>query len=91
MKDSKTPLQRLRAFLFRRRQAYLTTFEGQVPKVVLEDLARFCKAHESTAHPNPDMAKQLEGRRQVWLRIASNLNLTEDQIWELYGRPDLGE
>ena len=89
MTSFKESVEALRAFLFRRRQAYISTFSGEVPKVVLADLARFCRANESTAHPNPDMWKQLEGRRQVWLRIQQHLQLTEDEIWDLLGRPDL--
>ncbi len=85
----KSRLEALRAFLFRRRQAYLTTFEGEVPKVVLADLARFCRAYESTYHPDPHMAAKLDGRREVWLRIAGHLNFTEEQMWDMYGRADL--
>ncbi len=91
MNPIKESVKRLRAFLFRRRQAYLTTFEGPVAAVVLEDLARFCRAHRSTFHQDTHLAARLDGRREVFLRIASQLNLSEEQIWDLYGRPDLGD
>ena len=34
----------------------------------------------------------IQGRREVWLRIQNHLQLTPDQLWELYsGRPSKGE
>jgi hypothetical protein len=35
------------------------------------------------------VSDRLDGRREVWLRIASHLNLTEEQLWELYGSKTL--
>jgi len=33
---------------------------------------------------------KLDGRREVWLRIAHHLNLPEAQLWALYdGRSDV--
>jgi hypothetical protein len=53
---------------------------------VLKDLARFCRAHRSTAHPDPHAAAKMDGRREVWLRIQEHLQLSEPQLWELYTR-----
>lgn len=57
-------------------------------RAVLVDLARFCRAHASTAHPDPHVAARLDGRREVWLRIQQHLNLDNDTLWLLFdGRP----
>ena len=49
--------------------------------IVLADLAKFCHAQDTT-HVVGDShgSAQLEGRRQVWLRIQSYLGLTDEQI-----------
>jgi hypothetical protein len=78
----------LRNALMGRRDAYQITFRGPVAEKVLRDLARFCRAHESTANPNTHIAARLDGRREVWLRIQAHLKLSPDKLWELYsGRP----
>lgn len=81
---------KLRIALGERRYAYRKTFDGPLAAVVMKDLARFCRAHETTFTPgDPEASALLEGRREVWLRIAYHLNLSPDQLWELYsGRPD---
>jgi len=52
--------------------------------IVLADLAKFCHAQDTT-HVVGDShgSAQLEGRRQVWLRIQSYLGLTDEQITRL--------
>lgn len=81
-------LDKLRIALGDRRYAYRTTFKGPLAETVLKDLARFCRANESTFHDNERMQSKFDGRREVWLRIAHHLNLTPDQQFELYtGRP----
>lgn len=52
---------------------------------VLADLAKFCRANESCVVPGDrDMSLILEGRREVWLRIANHLNLTPAQLYAIY-------
>lgn len=80
---------RTRAFLRQRQVAYCTTFAGPVGELVLADLAKFCRAHDTTFHPDPRVAAQLDGRREVWLRIQQHLQLTDTQLWQMVGRPDL--
>ena len=80
--------EKLRLALMRRRHVYRLTFNQPAAHEVLKDLARFCRAHESTFNADPRLHALAEGRREVWLRIANHLNLTPDQLWELYsGRP----
>lgn len=58
---------------------------------VLTDLARFCRAHDSTFHPDARVHAALEGRREVWLRIQEYLGLSTDEILELHRIKDSRE
>lgn len=68
----------LRDTLLARGQAYKEVFDGERAKTVLDDLARFCHAN-STTHVEGDShgTSQLEGRRQVWLRIQGYRDLAQ--------------
>lgn len=79
-------LLKAREFLFRRRTAYVKTFLTPMGEEVLRDLAKFCRAHTSTFAVDARAHAVAEGRREVWLRIASHLRLTEDELWALYGQ-----
>lgn len=69
-----------------RRLAYQQAFDRERPgtRVLLEDLAEFCFAHESTMHVDPRAHAMQEGRREVWLRIQHHLNLNDQEFWALY-------
>ncbi len=70
--------------LLERRAAYHKTFNNPEGEKVLADLKRFCRATLPTADVNnPNVTYLLEGRREVWLRIQSLLQLTEDDIYNL--------
>lgn len=70
--------------LLERRAAYHKTFKNPEGEKVLADLRRFCRATLPTADVNnPNVTYLLEGRREVWLRISSLLQLTEDDIYNL--------
>jgi hypothetical protein len=56
---------------------------------VLRDLAQFGMAGESTFHDNERVQSKLDGRREMWLRIAHHLKLTDDQLWALYDGRDV--
>jgi hypothetical protein len=80
--------EKLKQALWARRHQYQLCFRSPPGQEVLKDLARFCRAHESTFHADPRAHAMAEGRREVWLRIQQHLNLSPDQLWELYsGRP----
>lgn len=67
-----------------RRRAYRATFNTVEGRKVLADLRRFCRASVPTADVNnANVTFLLEGRREVFLRIISHMNLTEDDIFEL--------
>lgn len=74
-------------FLAERRTDYTRTFDTPHGAKVLADLAKFCRAQESTFHPDPRVHAVAEGRREVWLRIQQHLNLSEQDLWRAFGGP----
>jgi len=83
--------EKARSFLRSRSRAYSLTFspENQAARIVLEDLAKFCRANDSTFHADERIHAALEGRREVWLRICHHIKLNPDQLWKVYGRKDI--
>ncbi len=79
--------------MYGRQHAYKLVFDPKNPfvELVLRDLAQFCRADSSTFHPDPRAAANLDGRREVWLRIQENINLTADELWLLYPKGNLTE
>lgn len=71
-------------FLRSRAQAYTKTFKGIPAESVLEDLAKFCRANESTFHKDSRLEGIMQGRREVWLRISQHLNMSEDELYKYY-------
>lgn len=78
-------LLRVMNVLHGRAQDYRDVFSCPAGERVLADLARFCRAHESTFNAEARAHAVAEGRREVWLRIERNLQLNDEQIWALYG------
>lgn len=79
---------KLRRLLSSRKRSYELTFRNVEGEKVLADLARFCRASESTFHPNSDVSRQLDGRREVWLRIQQHLQLSEEELWDLHNHEE---
>lgn len=79
-------IETARNFLFRRQFVYQQVFnrDNVYLTELLEDLAKFCRAHETTFHPDPRVNSVLEGRREVWLRIQNHLNLTQEELWKIH-------
>jgi hypothetical protein len=84
-KAARDKKERERAFLFQRQKAYQTVFKKDSPiaQQVLSDLAQFCRASESTFHPDARLHALAEGRREVFLRIMEHLELPSEALWEL--------
>lgn len=82
-------IEKARQFIFARQTAYRVTFRGPRADIVLKDLAKFCRANDSTFHPDARVSDVMIGRREVWLRIQQNLNLTSDELWNLFGETGL--
>ena len=74
-----------RQYLRNRAHAYHVTFQGPMAEVVLADLAKFCRATESTFHVDPRAHAVQEGRREVWLRLQSHMKMSDDDLWKRYG------
>jgi hypothetical protein len=74
-------------FLSGRRMAYRRTFnlESVDVQMVLADLAKFCRAHDTPYTATARETDLLIGRHEVWLRIQQHLNLTDEELWALYG------
>lgn len=85
------PLERLRAYVRRRQTAYQTTFAGPTGELVLADIFKFCRMYKSTFHVDPRVAANLDGRREVALRIQQHLKLSDEQLWSLVSRSDTTE
>jgi hypothetical protein len=78
-------IDRIKDALRHRSQAYRNVFISPPGEIVLQDLAKFCRAHETTEHPtHPERTHRLNGRREVWLHIQNELRLTDEQLWALY-------
>ena len=70
-----------------RKSAYKITFSytNLSSRMVLADLADFCRAFESPAVPGDhDRTMLLIGRNEVWHRIQQHLNLSPEQLLDLY-------
>lgn len=78
-------IDRAIGFLRQRAHAYRVTFTGPKAEEVLADLAKFCRATESTFHTDARAHAVAEGRREVWLRIAHHLHLDDNDLWKRYG------
>lgn len=90
------PIRATWDFLRRRKIDYQLTFTSPAGQGVLHDLAKFCRADDNAYTKDPNQTHVLIGRREVWLRIQKHLNLTPDQLYEIYaGRQlnpaDLGD
>lgn len=74
-------------YIRNRKRAYQQTFiKDMASEVVMADLAQFCRANKSTFDADPRVHALLEGRKEVWLRIAQHLNLTEDELYTIFVR-----
>lgn len=85
-------VQNTKNFLTTRQQAYQAVLGKEkdvMAERVLQDLAKFCRANESTFLPDSRAHAVLEGRREVWLRIQNHLNLSTEELWQKYGRRDI--
>lgn len=79
--------EKAQSALKQRQLAYQRVFlgHGGDTNKVLDDLAKFCRANESTFHIEHSASDRLDGRREVWLRIQQHLRLNDESLWELYG------
>ena len=81
-------IERAKDFFRSKKIAYGFVFnqEDKAVQIVLKDLAKFCRANTTCFNADPRIHANLEGRREVFLRIMEHLNLTPDEYWDKYGR-----
>lgn len=74
-------------FIRRRKRDYQLTFNRMSPSAVavLRDLAKFCRADQSTFRVDARQHALLEGRREVFLRITQHLHLSSEDLYAIYG------
>lgn len=79
----------LKAFDFFRKWTwhYQQTFNTTDGAHVLRDIAKFCRANETTFAPTVEQTYALNGRREVWLHIQQRLHLSPETLTEMFG-PD---
>lgn len=79
-------VDRIKILLRDRSYAYKKVFDlnDRSARLVLLDLARFCRAHETTFHKDERIHAALEGRKEVWMRIQEYMHLNADQLMELH-------
>ncbi len=83
MADLEQYKARIKAFILGRQTAYRRTFGGAPGAVVLNDLAKFCRAYDSVYHDNQRLTDIAIGRNEVWLRIQNHLKLSPDELFAL--------
>jgi hypothetical protein len=72
-------------------RAYRASFQGESTDPVVEDLVQFCSENDTTFVPgDPYGSAQLEGRRQVMLRIRQWCRLDDVQA-ESMAYAEMGE
>lgn len=77
--------EKLLNYLAYRKECYMDTFvDTSAVHAVLSDLAVFCRAGKSTFDPDPRVDALLQGRKEVWLRIAQHLGYTEDELYRVF-------
>lgn len=85
--SNRTPNEQAALDLIRqRKQGYSHTFkdDDRFARIVLADLARFCRANETTFNADPRVDALLQGRREVFLRIAQHLDMTESELYDRF-------
>lgn len=84
-------IEQWRLMLTDRQRAYRQVFspmDSAAITAVMHDLGQFCRGSETCVVPGDrDMTCVLEGRREVFLRIHDQMDLTIDQLLEKYIRP----
>ena len=77
-------LEKLRQLLFARQYQYKLTFRSPPGRVVLKDLAKFCRAHTSVFHESQRATDVQIGRKEVWERIVHHMHMSPESLWDLY-------
>jgi hypothetical protein len=76
-------LQRTFQFVRDRRRAYQYAFRSPSGAIVLQDLAKFCRATSPPWGSTAEETARYVGRNEVWHRILQHLNLSEEELFAL--------
>lgn len=89
----KDTVSAVKALFAKRSLAYRRVFrmDDVDSVIVLKDLAKFCRAHESTYHADPRIHAAMEGRKEVWLRLQNYLNLNSEELYRLHMVKDMAQ
>lgn len=77
-------IERVKELLRGRRHDYLLAFDNSVGRKVLADLAKFCHMNKTPFHTDPRVEALILGRQEVFKRITDHLNLSVEQLYELF-------
>lgn len=89
LRGKSTPWLEAFEFVRHRSRHYNAVFrQPESGKAVLYDLAKFCRANKTTWNDDPHKRDVLIGRREVWLRIQEHLNLSPEELTDLYIGPN---
>ena len=85
--DDQSPQEKAKDLLRERKLAYEHVFgkDTEDVKAVLQDLADFCHANKTTFNKDSTAACNLDGRREVWLRIQKYLRTDLQDLWSQTG------
>ena len=89
--EKKNALERALGFLNRKKSAYRTLFrDGNSPmsRIVLKDLADFCRIGSSTFRKDSREHALLEGRREVFQRILDYQNISAEELLQRVNKSD---
>lgn len=68
-----------------RQRSYFMVFRSPAGREVLQDLAKFCRAHKAPWGMTPEDTARLVGRNEVFQRIMDHLRLTPEEMYHAYG------
>ncbi|MHB8825155.1 MAG: hypothetical protein ACYC5T_10025 [Thiobacillus sp.] len=92
-------LKGIRRILSRRRSAYKALFvPGPAYDIVMQDLAKFCRATTTPAVISP-LTQQIDqsasfiaiGRQEVFHRISQHINITDADLYRIVNQESEGE
>lgn len=92
-------IQGIRRVLSKRRSAYKALFApGPACDIVLQDLAKFCRATSTPAVVSP-LTQQIDqsasfiaiGRQEVFHRISQHINITDADLYRIVNQESEGE
>lgn len=81
-------------FVKRRKRSYRVVLHHDTieHRDVMGDLAKYCRAFDTAYIPgDPEATLVALGRQQVWQRIRAHLDRSDEELYKLYGGPNLDE